>query len=676
MSPLLKGLNPSQKKAVLHDRGPLLVLAGAGSGKTRVLTVRIARLVKDGLCRPGNVLAVTFTNKAAREMRERMAKLVSTSAAKAMTISTFHSFGARVLREKGEKLGLKKNFSILDEHERMSALKNVMRSGGASMCKEQHSDFATQISLFKNASLDPDDTQVEEEGGLKKRRIYKAYQTFMLKRQTVDFDDLLLMPLRLFERHPDVLTHYQRAYTYVCIDEYQDTNAVQMKLALKLAAPQNNLMVVGDDDQSIYSWRGADTRNILSFDSGFKGCKTVVLDRNYRSTAAILDGAMAVVAKNRKRKLKNVVAAAGEGEPIDHYRGDDETDEAFWVARTIVDNVKENRFRYRDHALLFRTNAMMRRFEEELRHARVPYRVVGAMSFFERKEIKDILAYMRFFANTADELSLTRVLKVPDRGITKPTLEELDAFAGRRRMGLYEALERADEVREIKDGQKEKCRAFVQWHRAHAQPLKRGTLAKTLEETLSSVDYFEHLRRAYKEDNKAEDRLENVREIIHGLAVYEHKRRDATLSGYLQEVALTVTDDKDDGKDDKRGVSLMTIHKAKGLEFPVVFMAGLDDSYFPSPRTIAEGNVEEERRLFYVAMTRAQRRLILTYPRTKLFRNKDVQVTPTRFIFEIPEEYLERPLGQQEDEQYQEYVSDFFQQMRDTFARKQEPGAD
>lgn len=667
-SSLLAGLNASQKKAVLHNEGPLLVLAGAGSGKTRVLTSRVARLVREKVCRPSNILAVTFTNKAAREMRERLTTLVSARATSAMTVSTFHSFGARVLREHGDVVGLRRSYTILDEHERMSSLRALVRNSSASNEKSQHAEIANRISLLKNASRDPED--LDDEDGIRTAKVYKAYEASLRKRQSVDFDDLLLLPLKIFQQHPDILKEYQKKYTYVCIDEYQDTNGVQMKLARLLAAPQNNIMVVGDDDQSIYAWRGADSANVLSFGRTFKGCTTVVLNKNYRSTRQIVDGAMAVVAKNKKRKVKEVKSAAGDGAPIEHYRGEDEVDEAQWVAASIKTTVAEKRGAFNDHALLFRTNAMMRRFEEELRHERVPYRVVGAMSFFDRKEVKDILAYMRFLANPDDELSMMRVMRVPDLGIDKQTVKSLEKLAARRGTSLYVAIEHYDAAGDITGRQAEKCASFRDWCRPLLAKVAKHQAASAVRAALDSRNYTDALEKASKDEENARDRMENVKEILHGLDTFERRHRGKlTLSDYIQDLTLKANDNDEEEKS-SRGATLLTIHKAKGLEFNVVYLVGLDDAVFPSPRTIAEGNIEEERRLFYVGMTRAKKRLVLTWPHMKVFRNRDIPVTPCRFLKEIPEEFLEAPFGQREDSAKEEFLSDFYKEVQQKYGGK------
>ncbi|MBD3346147.1 MAG: AAA family ATPase [Chitinivibrionales bacterium] len=666
MNNYLSGLNPSQKQAVMHTKGPLLVLAGAGSGKTRVLTTRITRLVKQNACKPSQILAVTFTNKAAKEMKERIAKIVSPKAAKTMTISTFHSLGARILKEDGHAIGINRNFSIINDYERTGVIKGVMRTIGKGMKDESHDTHANAISLAKNASLDPDDYKKLDEAKQKTGRIYNAYRQILFHRNSVDFDDLLLLPLRLFEKHPDILKKYQERYVYVSIDEFQDTNAVQMKLAKLLAAPQNNIMAVGDDDQSIYSWRGAIIDNILNFTRTFKGCKKIVLDRNYRSTSQILDASLAVAARNKKRIEKVITAAAGAGEQIMHYRGDDEEDEAVWIAQNVKTEAKKNNFCLGDNALLFRTNAMMRRFEEAFRMENVPYKTVGAASFFDRREIRDVIAYMRFFANCEDELSLMRVIKVPNKGITKSTLEELDSFASGKKCTLFKAIRSHEQCTTLKPSQSETLTHFVDFVDKYLHKFKNGGCAEALHELLNECGYLELLKKASTQSEADRERVDNVKEIIHGLETFEkkNKRSKDILSEYLRELSLVANDNDDKAGRSRNRVTFMTFHKAKGLEFPVVFLAGLDNSVMPSLRSVEEGKIDEERRLFYVGMTRAQKRLVLTYPATKVYRAKMVKVVPSQFLHEIPGEFLDGALGEKEKEDYQSYVTDFFAGMR------------
>jgi len=674
MSTFTQGLNESQKTAVLHTEGPLLVLAGAGSGKTKVLTLRIARMVKEKKCLPEEILAVTFTNKAAKEMKERVASITSQNIAEAMTLSTFHSFGVKILREAGECIGLSKTFSIIDEQEKMSTLNTIMRATGVRGLKtEDPADFATKISLAKNGSFDAKTYKTEFPEEPKVSRVYNAYSAIMLKRHCVDFDDLLLLPQKIFSQFPDILEKYRKKYAFISIDEFQDTNTVQMKLAMMLAQPKNNIMVVGDDDQGIYSWRGADINNIISFSSLYTNCTTVILDKNYRSTHQILAGAHAVVANNRIRKIKHIDAVAGDGDPIMHYKGDDEEDEAVWIAQVIFDNNEHTSFQYRDHAILLRTNAMMRGYEEELRRKKVPYIVTGAMSFFERKEIKDVFAYLRFFANPHDEMSLMRVLKVPNKGITPSSLECIDDLSALRKISLWDAMEKHADITKISDDQHNKINRLLELHKRYTDLFATGSIAATTRELLTETGYFDHLARASKDDEHPERRKENIDEIIHGIEVWEHRQRKKkpSLSGYLHEIALITSDDKEDTSEKgKNSVVLMTLHKSKGLEFPVVFLAGLDKDNMPSPRAIEEGNIDEERRLFYVGMTRAQKRLYLTYPGTKVFRGKMRTVTPCPFLNEIPEEFLDGKIGEKQDEEKEQFINDFFQDMKMKFGTK------
>ncbi len=674
------GLNDSQKKAVLHNENPILVLAGAGSGKTRVLTTRIARLVYEKRCKPEQILAVTFTNKAAREMKERVAAQTSSKIADAMTLSTFHSLGVKILREEGEKIGFTKSFSIIDEHEKISTLKSIMRATGVRGLKDQDpQEFAYRISMAKNSTLDPEQLKKEKPDERKLSRVYTSYSAILQKRQTVDFDDLLLLPLQIFIKHPEILTKYQNRYRYISIDEFQDTNAVQMKLAKLLAHPINNIMVVGDDDQGIYSWRGAEIENILSFSSEFRNCTTVILDKNYRSTHQILAGAHAVVSNNRIRKHKQITAVSGDGDPIMHYKGDDEEDEAVWIAEKIAEHNEHTSFGYVDHAILLRTNAMMRRYEEQLRKKAVPYTVSGATSFYERKEIKDIISYLRFFANSHDELSMMRVLKVPNKGITPSTLEQLDDLAAFRKMSLWDAMNRHSTLDKISEDQHLKIDSFIAFFNKFNEQFSNSSLTLTVKSILQETGYLEHLKRAYKEDDDYKRRLENIEEMIHGIELYENKfrRKKPTLAGYLQEIAL-ITSETDEETENKprKGVVLMTFHKSKGLEFPVVFLAGLDSTYIPSPRALEEGKIDEERRLFYVGMTRAQKRLFLTYPGTKVYRGKIRSVTPCPFLREIPEEFLDGKIGEKQDQEKMEFIEDFFKQMKQKFADKAENSVD
>ncbi len=667
MTSFIKDLDSNQKKAVCHNDGPLLVLAGAGSGKTRVLTFRIARLIKEKKCKPEEILSLTFTNKAAREMQERVAKITSKQTAQKMTISTFHSFGVKVLREFGEHVGLADYFSILAENERTSILKTIMRSTSQTIAKENPLNYSSDIGLAKNSNLTPDQLSEEYPEKNKVSRVFKKYQTVLKKRHLVDFDDLLLLPLELFKKHPKVLAVYRKRYKFISIDEFQDTNQVQMKIAQLIAAPKNNVLVVGDDDQGIYSWRGAQIENILNFGSYFKKSKTVILDKNYRSTEHIVNGAYGVVARNQKRKLKQVKAMQKSNFPIATYFAADELEEVQWIIETIQKQVKQKRFAYKSHAILLRTNALMRRFEEEFRIQRIPYHIQGAMSFFDRKEVKDIFAYLRFFGNTNDEVSLLRMIKVPNWGITKSTIEKLEELAGRRRTSLWHAFEHFNELRELQPIQAEKLQSLIDFYQKFSILFQKKSLATTTKNLLDHIGYIDLLQKSYKNEKSLPIRLENVEEIVHGIELYEKRTKGGSLADYLQKCVLLTNDDPDEEKKQK-GVIIMTLHKAKGLEFPVVFMPVLDSAVIPSPRSVEEGGIEEERRLFYVGMTRAKSRLYLSCPSTKVYFKKNVDVKPCRFIYEIPEEHCDGKFGEKEEQDRQQENVDFFAEMKKKFS--------
>lgn len=666
MKDYTSSLDDRQAQAVLHTQGPLLVLAGAGSGKTRVLTHRIARLIGEKHCNSSEILALTFTNKAAKEMRSRVADLTSKYDSNKMTICTFHSLGVKILREYGQYLKLNANFTILSDNERTSTLKMIMRSTSKVMAKENPDEYGNSISLAKNANLQPDQFADEYPENRKVARVYKQYQKLLRKRQSVDFDDLLLLPIKLFSEHPKVLEKFRNRFKFISVDEFQDTNTVQMKLTRQIVHPHYNLMVVGDDDQGIYSWRGAEIDNIIHFPRHFKGTKTVILNKNYRSTAQIVDGANAVVAKNTKRKEKTIISFAGQGEPIVTFKAEDEQTEVEWVVEQIFQFDKLDMFSYSKQSILFRANAHMRRFEEELRSRRIPYKVQGATGFFDRKEVKDIFAYLNFFGNNDDELSLARVLQVPNKGIAPSTMHKIEDLAGMIKGTLWDAFKRYEELPDIAPAQHENLVSFVGFCNEFIHRFQKERPSDTLRKLLSEIRYVEMVKAAYKEQKSLEMRLENIQEIIHSMELFEHRRgEDVKLEDFLQHMSLR-TGEQDDGNN--KGVTLMTLHKSKGLEFPVVFMPLLDDTVMPSQRAREEGNLEEERRLFYVGMTRAEKRLFLTFPMTKLVRKKSVRVRECRFLHEIPVECLDGKVGEKQDEEFKEFTEDFFAKMQEQFS--------
>ncbi|ERP31682.1 ATP-dependent helicase [Chitinivibrio alkaliphilus] len=665
----LSGLDTHQKKAVLHTEGPLLVLAGAGSGKTRVLTYRICRIVEKKLAKPEEILALTFTNKAAKEMRTRIGRIVGSTAAHRMTIATFHSLGVRILREYGQYIGLKGDFKILSDHERIAQLKKAMRHSGKTIARGKPQDYGVAISLAKNDHLHAHTFDALTPEERKTAKVYTNYTKLLQKQQTVDFDDLLLLPLRLFHEHPHVRDAFRQRYRYISIDEFQDTNTVQMKLARIMAEPHGNIMAVGDDDQGIYSWRGAKITNILRFPYLFAGCNTIYLTTNYRSSEEIVQGAQGVVQKNRERKAKTIISHRGSHDPIVTYRGDDEDDEVQWVVDQVYEFHRTGQYCYDQQALLFRTNAHMRRFEEELRLRRIPYHIHGGTSFFDRKEVKDILAYLHFFNNQEDELSLQRVLKVPDRGISAASLKAAEELCIERSCSLWETFLRPRDIHGLQGMQCEKIGEFASFAQPYITAFQKGeNLAGLLDKLLNHIQYRETVRKIYGKEKSLEPRLANIDELCHAMDqyVYTAKKKGSspTLGEFLQHFTIIKGQETDQGS----GLTLLTLHKSKGLEFPVVFMVLLDDAVIPSPKALEGGGLEEERRLFYVGMTRAMEKLFLTYPKSKVFRNKSLEVRESRFIHEIPLEYLDAPPGEKEEEEFQEFSQNFFKEMQEKFS--------
>ncbi|MGM0462566.1 MAG: ATP-dependent helicase [Fibrobacterota bacterium] len=661
-------LDENQHNAVTHTEGPLLVLAGAGSGKTRVLTHRIAEILQKKRARPEQILALTFTNKAAKEMRKRIGETVGNAAANIMTICTFHSLGVRILREFGQYMGLKGNFKILSENERTSLVKNAMRSCGKTMAKQNPREFVSAISLAKNNNIQAHTYEDINPEDRKTARVYKNYAKLQKKEQAVDFDDLLLLPLKLFREHPKTLQAVREKYRYISIDEFQDTNEVQMKLARLLAENHQNIMAVGDDDQGIYSWRGAKITNILRFPHIYEGCRTIILNTNYRSTEHIVRGAMGVVEKNNQRKSKEIVSHAGKGDAIVTYMADDEADEVAWVLDRVSDFEKDGQYTYNQQALLFRTNAHMRRFEEELRIRRMPYHIYGGTSFFDRKEVRDIMAYLNFLNNQDDELSLSRVLKVPDSGINSATLRHAEDLCVERNCSLWESFTRYQDISGIYETQRQKIRTFVEFITPYIRRAqKEENLHNLLEDLLSDLHYRESIQKIYAKEKSLQPRLDNVAEMVRALEQYVYrarqKNKEISLAEFLQNFNIIKGQENDEGK----GLTLMTLHKSKGLEFPVVYMVILDDAVMPSPKALEGGGLEEERRLFYVGMTRAMEKLFLTYPKSKIVRNTAVKVQECRFLHEIPVECLDAPPGEKQEEEFKEFSQNFFKEMQEKF---------
>ncbi len=646
----LEGLNPRQRDVVLHFEGPLLVFAGAGTGKTRALTCRIAHLVRERGVPPHRILAVTFTNKAAREMRERAARYLEGDP-RGMWLGTFHALGARLLRAHAAEIGWTTSFTIFDAVQSLNQVKRAQKAAGG---REQVDPRAVHgvISSAKNELVGPQRFLERNEGTASRlvaeaARVYPEYQAALARQDAFDFDDLLMRSVRLLEERPDVLNRYSDRFAFLMVDEYQDTNRAQFRLLELLADVHGNLMVVGDDDQSIYGWRGADIENILQFESVFPGARVVRLERNYRSTGRILRAANAVIARNRNRKAKTLRTRRPDGARLIALHAASETDEARWIADEIESLMPTEGWTYGDFAVLYRTNAQSRALEDELVRRSVPYWIVGGVRFYERREIRDVLAYLRLVSNPRDEDAFGRAVGYPKRGIGAVTQERLRIWARRRGLSPLEAAERASEVETVQPATarelEELARMVARW-RALA---RRADAGEVVGAVVDDTGVFELLR---DEGPVGEERARNVGELIaaavrfdpsfHGLDGEEGVVPASELDLFLQHVALVTGIDAHDG--DADAVALMTIHSAKGLEFPCVFLAGMEEGLFPLSRTLEQpGELEEERRLFYVGLTRAEERLYLSHAKRRWRAGKTMNAMPSSFLRTLPSELVE-----------------------------------
>ena len=632
---LLEGLNPAQYEAVTHGEGPLLVVAGAGSGKTRVLTHRIAHLIEEHRVSPFEILAITFTNKAAGEMKERIGKLVGPVAQK-MWISTFHSACVRILRRDAQRLGYPSTFTIYDQADAVRLTGYVIRDLNIDPKRFPPRSVHAAISAAKNEGLDAAD-YTDRASVIHERKIadvFTEYQARLLKAGAMDFDDLLGVTVDLFRREPEVLAHYQRRFGNVLVDEYQDTNPVQNDLVMLLGEEHRNVCVVGDLDQSIYAFRGADMRNLLEFESTFPDATVVVLEQNYRSTQTILDAANAVIANNASRKPKDLWTEAGAGAKIVKFQGEDEGDEAQWVAHQISSLHEGGDLRWSDLAVFYRTNAQSRVIEEQFLRSGIPYRVVGGTRFYDRREIKDALAYLKAVVNPTDEVSVKRVLNVPKRGVGDQTVGRLDAYARSHDLTFMDALRRWDDA-EVSARSARGIESFISLVDALATEVDDGP-APLLERIVERTGYAAELEA--ERSIEAEGRLENLAELV-GMA-----REFETVDEFLEQVSLVADTDQLPDTDDPSdtGVVLMTLHAAKGLEFPVVFMVGMEESVFPHMRSLTEpAELEEERRLCYVGIPRARERLFLSLAWCRTLHGSTQYNPPSRFLDEIPAELVE-----------------------------------
>lgn len=633
---LLKSLNDVQREAVQHVEGPALcLLSAAGSGKTRVITHRIAYLIKHHRISPFRILAVTFTNKAANEMKERLDTLLEGRVSRDLWVATFHATCARILRQEIDKLeGYTRVFTIFDTTDQAVVVKEALKKLGFEDKRYNPRAILSHISRAKNDLLKPtayaniaDNYFMEVVA-----QVYPIYQDLLRKNNALDFDDLLLFTLKLFEDHPDVLKDYQQRFRYILVDEFQDTNQCQYKIVRYLAEPQGNLCVVGDDDQSIYAFRGADIRNILNFEKDYgNDAKVFPLEQNYRSTQNILDAAWNVVRNNKYRKDKELWTENEKGDPVICYEAIDQNDEANYVV-TQIETLHREGVDYADFAVFYRTTAQSRVFEEALRRGNIPYQIIGGLGFYDRMEIKDLLAYLRVICNPDDSISLRRIINVPGRGIGMKTIQRLVDFAANEGISLFKAVKRVNEISQINRGIKTKVRRFNDIF----DSLRDDILpSDALYHILQTTKYLEDLKS--QKTLEAQGRIENIEQLISAITEYESRSPAPTLADYLENVALTA--DIDTMETDERNiVPLMTLHSAKGLEFPFVFIVGMEEGYLPHQRSLdTEAELEEERRLCYVGITRAMERLYLVHASSRRMYGDPEYRSPSRFISEIPD---------------------------------------
>ena len=634
---ILDALNPAQRRAAEAASGPLLILAGAGSGKTRVLTHRIAFLIKEVGVPPWRILAATFTNKAAGEMRERIEQLVG-SEANELWIGTFHSICARILRRQAESFGLDPNFSIYDEDDRRATIRRVLDAHQIDERDLAPRAVVSQISRAKNAMLDP--LEFAHQANEHQRQIaelYADYERELRRNQALDFDDLLIEVVRQFDRHPDILQTYQERFEHLLVDEYQDTNRPQYLLCRQLAAHHRNICVVGDDDQSIYQFRGADIRNILDFERDYPDARLVRLEQNYRSTGRILAAANAVISHNQGRKGKELWTNGPEGDPVAVVECDSDRREARHVVDAIRRYDRLGRYALGDAAVLYRTNAQSRPFEEELQRAGLPYVIVGGIRFYDRREIRDVLSYLRLLINPADDIALRRIVNMPRRGIGDTSLDRLQVFAQAQGWSLSTALGHLDDVPGLNGRARKSLSAFA----ALISELMAAAEALSLPELGFAVVEKSGYRAMLTAENtpEAEARLQNIDQLLADMTEFADANPDATLATYLEEKSLLTSADESDN--DGNAITLMTLHGAKGLEFPLVFVCGLEEKLFPTGRAVDDPDpqaIEEERRLCYVGMTRAQEQLSLTYALRRYAYGSLISTEPSRFLSEVPAE--------------------------------------
>lgn len=640
---LLEGMNERQKEAVQHTQGPLLIMAGAGSGKTRVLTHRMAYILAEEEVHPWNILAITFTNKAAREMKERVSQLVGPQA-EDMWVSTFHSMCVRILRRDIELLGYQRSFTICDPSEQQTAMKRILKKLDIDSEKYDYRMILNRISQAKNDLEDVEEFSKKYTGYVEQiiAKCYREYQKELAKSMTLDFDDLIMLTVQLFQKHPETLQYYQQKFQYIHVDEYQDTNHAQYRLVTMLAKKFKNICVVGDADQSIYGWRGADMTNILEFEKDYQDAKVVLLEQNYRSTKTILQAANHVIENNFNRKVKKLWTENDEGQPITYYHAQSEQDEGRYVLSQIQSLLRDG-YHYDDFAILYRTNAQSRVMEENLLKSNIPFRLVGGQRFFERLEIKDLLAYLRLIVNPQDDLSFRRIVNSPKRGIGATSLDKLNDFASMHQFSLLEASSQTA-LSPLSGKAAKALEKFAEMIEDLRKMQEFLSISEFVEQVIEKTGYIAALEQQHTME--ADARIENIQEFISVAKQFEQDRleeesEDSPLLQFLTDLSLVSDADSDEG--DGRMLTLMTLHAAKGLEFPVVFIIGLEEGIFPSLRSMMENgdDVEEERRLAYVGITRAEQKLYLTNAYSRLLYGRTQSNRPSRFILEIGEELFD-----------------------------------
>lgn len=636
---LLANLNQPQREAVLHTEGPLLILAGAGSGKTRVITTRIANLIKTKDVWPSSILAITFTNKAAAEMKERVRRLLGTEVG-AIWISTFHAACVRILRQEIHHLGYTSNFIIYDTSDQQTVIKNCLKEMNLDEKKFAPRAVAGAISQAKNKLLTPEKFSLTTGDYFQEvcANVYGKYQKKLKENNAVDFDDLIMLTTQLFNEFPQVLSYYQNKFRYIMVDEYQDTNHAQYLLVNLLARQHQNICVVGDDDQSIYKFRGADISNIVDFERDYPQVKIIKLEQNYRSTECILEAANEIVKKNCQRKEKKLWTALGKGELISCYQGFDEQDEARYVAQKVREWCDKSQGNYRDIAVLYRTNGQSRTFEEWFRRLGIPYQIIGGLGFYERKEIKDIMSYLRLIANPNDQVAFERIVNVPKRGVGETSVAKFFQNMHYHNYTLDQGLNKLEEMANLSGKAKSSMISFRDMMNKLRQQVASLTLTELVEELLAASGYLEQLKNS--KDVQDQTRIENLQEFMSVTKDYDRNTTEGNLDDFLSGLALYT--DLDSAETDDNQVKLMTLHTAKGLEFPLVFLVGLEEGIFPHSRSLEnDEELEEERRLCYVGITRAMKKLFLTYAQSRMLYGRYNSYMPSRFLDEIPTKLID-----------------------------------